>query len=116
MTSSELATRFSNYADALVAFAVLNCVGFMSVIADEDSRGAIVEAPTVAFLLSLLLATCFYTILALVFRRAELQLCDEAGEPETEKVVRYQRYFQAARIAVIWVSNGISALVFLAIR
>ena len=91
---------------------MLNAVGFMSAMAEEDTRNAISEAPNLVFLLSIFLATCFYTALAFVFRRAELKLREEAGEVSKPMVDRYQRYFQIARIAVIWVSNGLSVLIY----
>ena len=112
MSPSDLANRFSNYADAVVAFAVLNAVGFMSAMAEEDTRNAISEAPNLVFLFSLFLTTCFYTALAIVFRHAELNLRVEAGELSKPVVDRYQRYFQIARISVIWVSNGLSMLIY----
>ena len=116
MTPSELANRFSNYADAVVAFAVLNAVGFLSAVAEEDMRNAISEAPNLVFLFSILAAAFFYTVLAVVFRRAELNLREEAGEANTPMVDSYQRYFQIARISVIWVSNGLTLLVYFGIR
>ena len=116
MSPSELANRFSNYADAVVAFAVLNAVGFLSAVAEEDTREAISEAPNLIFMASILVAATFYTVLALVFRKAELKLRAEAGEESTPIVSSYQRRFQIARISVIWVSNGLTLLVYLGVR
>jgi hypothetical protein len=112
VSPSELANRFSNYADAVVAFAVLNAIGFMSAVAEEDTRSAISEAPNLVFLFSLLGAVCFYTVLAVVFRYTELNLREEAGEVSKPMVDRYQRYFQIARISVIWLSNGTTLLIY----
>ena len=112
MTPSELANRFSNYADAVVAFAVLNAVGFMAALAEEDTRVAISEAPNSALIVGILAAAIFYTVLAMVFRRAEIRLRREAGEQPLAIVENYQRYFQIARISVIWVSNGLTLLIF----
>ena len=53
MTPTELANRFSNYADAVVAFAVLNAVGFMTAVAEEDTRDAISSAPNLIFVASI---------------------------------------------------------------
>jgi predicted outer membrane lipoprotein len=109
---SDLANRFSNYADAVVAFAVLNVLGFMSALGDEDLRSTIGETSRLPFILGVLGAAVFYTLLALVFRHAELQLREEAGEVSTARVEKYQRYFQIARIAVIWLSSGLAILAY----
>ncbi len=112
MAPSDLANRFSNYADAVVAFAVLNAVGFMSALGEEDVRSAISEAPNLAFVFVVLAAASFYTLLAVIFRYAELKLREDAGEVSSSRVDRYQRYFQIARISVIWISSGLAILAY----
>ena len=112
MTPSDLANRFSNYADAVVAFAVLNVVGFMSALGDEDLRATIGEAPKLSFVFGVLAAAAFYTLLAVIFRYAELKLREDAGEVSSSRVENYQRYFQIARISVIWISSGLAILAF----
>lgn len=112
MTPSDLANRFSNYADAVVAFAVLNVVGFMSALGDEELRSTIGDTSRLPFIIGVLGAAAFYTLLAFVFRYAELQLREEAGEASSARVEKYQRYFQFARIAVIWLSSGLAFLAY----
>ena len=113
MTPSELANRFSNYADAVVAFSILNALAFMQALGEEDIRAGINEAPSSALLIGLVLSAVFYTLLVCIFRYAELKLRREAAESSTPTVERYQRYFQVARITVIWMTNGIVVLLYL---
>ena len=111
MHPSDLANRFSNYADAVVAFAVLNSVGFLTAMGEENIREEIDDVSSLGFLVAVIVAASFYTILAMVFRHAELQLREEAQEVSSARVERYQRYFQLARITVIWVSAGLTMVV-----
>ena len=56
MTPSELANRFSNYADAVVAFSILNALAFMQALGEEDIRAGINEAPSSTLLIGLVLS------------------------------------------------------------
>jgi len=94
MNPSDLANRFSNYADVVVAFSILNALGFVQAIGEEDVRVEIHEAPRSAFLIALVATTALYTVLVFVFRYGEIKLRHEAVESSTQRVERYQRYFQ----------------------
>lgn len=108
-----LADRLVNYADALVALAVVGVSGLGLAVADPETRVDIARAAD-WIIVSNLISGVILSILILVLRRWELDLRSE--DPPTVKARRYSRRLHVARIVVVWLASGQAVLLMVAIR
>lgn len=99
MTQGALADRFVNYADAVVAFAMVNALAFLIALSEREVRCSlpaggpffIMIFPISAALLSAGLSAC---------RRAEIRL---RGSNSLDPIVsRYLQYAYLVRHGLIW--------------
>jgi hypothetical protein len=108
-----LADRLVNYADALVALAVVGVSGLGLAVADPETRGDIARAAD-WIIASNLISGVILTVLVAVLRRWELDLRSE--NPPAQKARRYSRRLHVARIVVVWLASAQAVLLMVAIR
>jgi hypothetical protein len=100
MTRAALADRIINYSDALAAFSLVNALAFVITLADPDIRCSIASIAATVILANLAVPISI-TAGLMGLRRLELSL--RRTEEEDPEVVRFWRYAQLVRLALVWI-------------
>lgn len=99
MTQGALADRFVNYADAVVAFAIVNALAFLIALSELGVRCSLPRGGLFFILIFPISASMLSAGLA-VCRRAEIRL---RGSNSLDPIVaRYLQYAYLARHGLIW--------------
>lgn len=100
MDRDTLADRIVSYSDAIVAFSMVNGLGFLIALGDPDMRCSIVEVAAVLGGVNGLFAI-FGTAGLFWLRRFERAL--RGVEADDPLIVRFMRLSMIVRVALIWV-------------
>jgi hypothetical protein len=99
MTRDAIADRLVNYSDAIVAFSLVNSLAFLIALTERDVRCSLVDIASTLWVA----ITAFGAVLSvalLACRHAEVRM--RAGSSQDPRAARALRYFQIARLAIVW--------------
>lgn len=96
----ELADRFANYSDAVVAISLVNVLGFFFAIAEQEIRCSLVDH-TPGILLSGVAIQLGYIIALIVLRRGEISLRQGSRTKSSYLMKSFRRRLSIARFVLV---------------
>ena len=96
----ELADRFTNYSDAVVAISLVNVLGFFFAIAEQEIRCSLVDH-TIGIIVAGAAIQLGYIIALVILRRGEVGLRRASGIESDALVETYRHRLSIARFALV---------------
>jgi hypothetical protein len=106
----ELADRFANYSDAVVAISLVNVLGFFFAIAEQEIRCSLVDH-TFGIVIAGVAIQLGYILALVVLRRGETRLRQASGIESDAMVKTFRQRLSIARFALVVGATCIFAVV-----